>query len=141
MDLATVVAHLVEARWAIIALVFLLVTRNRLWDFLANYSHVELTSKPIKLTLKRLEQEYNVPKTQIRKLNGLTGHDLWALEAFVSQPSNSFRFVNQFNPQRKAIVFAFVEMGLLEIFGEGDERYVEPTKLASDVIDAASKLL
>lgn len=85
--------------------------------------------------------EYNVPKTQIKKLQGLTGHDLWALDAFVKQPDDSYKYVRNFTATRKAMVFSFVEMGLLEIVGQGADRYVRSTQLASDVIEAANKLM
>ena len=127
--------------WPSVVLITLLVFGGRLIKLITNFSHVEVKSKAIRITLKRLEREYSVPKIQIRKLHGLSGHDLWALEAFLKQPNDSYKYVKYFNAQRRAIVHSFLEMGLLEIVGEGEARYVRPTKLAHDVIDAANKLL
>lgn len=127
--------------WPSVVLITLLVFGGRLIKLVTSFSHVEVTSKAINVTLKRLEREYSVPKIQIEKLNGLSGHDLWALEAFVKPPNDTFRYVKHFNAQRRAIVHSFLEMGLLEIVGEREARYVRPTKLANDLIDAANKLL
>lgn len=127
--------------WPSVALVLLLVFGGRLIKLITEFSHVEVKSKAIRITLKRLEREYSVPKIQIKKLHGLSGHDLWALEAFLKQPDDSYKYIKRFNAQRRAIVHSFIEMGLLEVVGEGEARYVQPTKLAHDVIDAANKLL
>jgi len=135
LDLATVLA------WPSVVLITVLVFGGRLIKLITDFSHVEVKSKAIQITLKRLAQEYNVPKTQIQKLSGLSGHDLWALEAFVKPPNDTYKYVKYFNAQRRAIVHSFLEMGLLEMVGEGDTKYVQPTKLAHDVIDAANRLL
>ena len=132
---------IVELAWPLVVLILLLVFGGRILKLIADFSHVEVVSEPIKITLRRLEQEYDVPKTQIRKLYGLTGHDLWALEAFLMQPDETYKYVKHFNAQRKAMVHSFLEMGLLEMVGEGGARYVRPTKLAQDVVEAANKLL
>ena len=137
----TFLEFIVEIRWPLVILIFLLVSGNRIWDFIAKYSHVEISSKAITIILKKLESEYDVPKTQIKKLKGLTGHDLWALEAFILQPDDSFKYIKNFSPQRKAIIYSFNEMGLVEILGEGNNRYVKPTNLASEVMAAANTLL
>ena len=137
----TLPEFIIEIRWPLVVLIFLLASGNRIWDFISKYGHVELTAKPMKLILNRLEKEYDVSNTQIKKLQGLTGHDLWVLAAFIKQPDDSFKYIKKFNPQRKAIIYSFNEMGLVEILGEGDNRYVKPTKLASEVIEAANKLL
>jgi len=63
---------IIEIRWPLVALIFLLASGNRIWDLIAKYGHVELTTDPMKLTLKRLESEYEVPKTQIKKLRGFS---------------------------------------------------------------------
>ncbi|MDP1613334.1 MAG: hypothetical protein Q8M11_19930 [Sulfuritalea sp.] len=127
--------------WPCVVLIIFFTSRTSLISFLSQYGHVEFAASAIKLTLKRLEVEYNVPKTQIKKLQGLTGHDLWALDAFVKRPDDSFKYVSRFTPTRKAMVFSFIEMGLLEVVGQGSDRYVQPTQLASDVIEAANKLM
>ena len=127
--------------WPLVVLIVFFSSRTSLINFLSQYGHVEFAASAIKLTLKRLEVEYNIPKTQIKKLQGLTGHDLWALDAFLKQPDDSFKYVSRFNPTRKAMVFSFVEMGLLEVVGQGSDRYVRSTQLASDVIEAANKLM
>ena len=127
--------------WPLVVLIIFFLSRTSLISFLSQYGHVEFAASAIKLTLKRLEVEYNVPKTQIKKLQGLTGHDLWALDAFVKQPDDSFKYVSRFSATRKAMVFSFVEMGLLEVVGKGSERYVRPTQLSADVIEAANKLM
>jgi hypothetical protein len=63
--------------WPLVVLIIFFSSRASLISFLSQYGHVEFAASAIKLTLKRLEVEYNVPKTQIKKLQGLTGHDLW----------------------------------------------------------------
>ena len=128
--------------WPIVVLVCFLLSRKALIDFLSKFGHVEISSSAIKVTLKTLEQEYNVPKTQIRKLEGLTGHDLWALDSFIkSAQDDSFTLVDRLSPTRKAMAYSFIEMGLLEIVGTGPDRRLQPTKLAADVREAAGKLL
>ena len=127
--------------WPSVVLILLLVFGGRLIQLINDFSHFEVKSKAIRITLKRLEREYGVPKTQIAKLRGLSGHDLWALEAFMKPPSDSFKYLKHFNAQRSAIVHSFLEMGLLKIVGKGDARYVQPTKLADQVIEVANQLL
>jgi len=131
---------IVELRWPLVILIFLLVSKNKIWELIPKYGHVELATDPIKLTLKRLEMEYDVSKIQIKKLHGLSGHDLWALESFIQQPDDTYKYIEHFSPQRKAIVFSFNEMGLVKILEDNGRKYVQPTTLASDVIDAAGKL-
>ncbi len=136
------IIKLVEAlSWPLVVLIIFFFSRTLLISFLSQFSHVEFAASAIKLTLKRLEVEYNVPKTQIKKLQGLTGHDLWALDAFLKQPDDSYKYVSRFSATRKAMVFSFIEMGLLEVVGQGSDRYVRSTQLASDVIEAANKLM
>lgn len=127
--------------WPSVVLILLLVFGARLIQLIKDFSHFELKSKAIRITLKRLEREYGVPKTQIAKLRGLSGHDLWALEAFVKAPNETYKYLKHFNAQRRAIVHSFLEMGLLKVVGKGDDRKVEPTKLADQVIEAANRLL
>ena len=136
------IVKLVEVlSWPLVVLIIFFFSRTSLISLLSQFGHVEFAASAIKLTLKRLEVEYNVPKTQIKKLQGLTGHDLWALDAFVKQPDDSYKYVSRFTATRKAMVFSFVEMGLLEVVGQDSDRYVRPTQLASDVIEAANKLM
>lgn len=136
------IVKLVEAlSWPLVVLIIFFSSRTLLFNFLSQYGHVELAASAITVTLKRLEVEYNVPKTQIKKLRGLTGHDFWALDAFIKQPDESYKHVNRFSATRKAMAFSFVEMGLLEVVGQGSDRYVRSTQLASDVIEAANKLM
>lgn len=127
--------------WPLVVLIVYFFSRDSIFNLLSKFGHIEVRSSAIKLILKRLEREYSVSSTQIKKLHGLTGHDFWALDAFIKQKDDSYKFINQFSATRKAMVFSFVEMGLLEVLGEGDQKYVKPTQLASDVIDAANKLM
>ena len=128
-------------RWPLVILVVYFYSRESIFNFISRFGHVEINSSVAKIILKKLEVEQNLSSTQIKKLRGLTGHDLWALNAFINPQDDSYKYVNRFNPTRKAIVFSFLEMGLLEISGEKEDRIVRPTKLASEVIDAANKLL
>ena len=141
MGLMDILTFITEIKWALVVLIILLVSGNKILDLIASYANVEFTAKPIKLTLKRLEEDYGVSKVQVKKLRGLTGHDLWALQAFLAPPDDSFKFVDKFTPQRKAIIFSFNEMGLVEILEQDGRKYVKPTKLAREVLDAANKLL
>lgn len=136
------IVGLVDAvSWPLVVLIVFFTSRKALAGVLSKFGHIEFAASAIKLTLKRLEDEYNVPATQIKKLQGLTGHDLWALDAFLKQPDDSYKYVSRFSPTRKAMAYSLVEMGLLELVGRGSDRHVKPTPLASDVIDAANKLL
>ena len=128
-------------RWPLVILVVYFCSRESIFKLIEKYGHVEVGSSAVKIILKRLETEYNVSSTQIKKLHGLTGHDFWALDAFIKQPEDSYKYINKFTATRKAMAFSFVEMGLLEIAGEGNQKYVQSTQLAADVIEAANKLM
>ncbi|MBM9605937.1 hypothetical protein [Desulfopila inferna] len=127
--------------WPLVILVLFFSARKQLFEFIFQCSEVEVNSNFAKVIIKNLKEEHKVSSTQIKNLRGLTGHDLWALQAFMEQSNDQYKYVKQFNPQKKAMVFSFVEMGLLEIVGTGENRSVQPTELASEVIEAASDLL
>ena len=55
--------------------------------------------------------------------------------------TDDYKYVRLLSPARKAMVFSFIEMGLLEAVGEGQNRHIIPTKLAFDVFEAADKLM
>ena len=128
-------------RWPAVILILFFWSRKSIFNFISQYGHVEIESSVAKVILKKLEVDSNISSTQVKKLQGLTGHDLWALDAFIKQQNDSFKYIDKFSATRKAMVYSFVEMGLLEIVGEGKERYVQPTKLAADIVEVANGLL
>ena len=81
--------------WPGVILVLYFCSRESIFNLISKYEHVEIGSSAVKLILKRLETEYNVSSTQIKKLHGLTGHDFWALDAFIKQPDDSYKYINQ----------------------------------------------
>ena len=128
-------------RWPIVILAIFFSSRELIFGFISRFGHVEMSSSFAKIVLKNLEAGNKVSSTQVKKLRGLTGHDLWALDAFIKQTDDNYKYVTKFSPTRKAMVFSFVEMGLLEISGRGENRIVKPTNLASEVIEIANGLL
>ncbi|MCH8622751.1 hypothetical protein [Undibacterium sp. TS12] len=128
-------------RWPVVLLIIYFCSKESIFSFISKYRHVEINSSVAKIILKRLEVEQGISSTQIKKLRGLTGHDLWALNSFIMAQDPSYKYVHKFNPARKAMVFSFVEMGLLEISGEGENRRVKETSLATEVLNAANNLM
>ncbi|GBE08071.1 hypothetical protein BMS3Abin11_01188 [bacterium BMS3Abin11] len=128
-------------KWPIVVLILFFFSRKSILKFISQYGHVEINSNVANVLLKKLEVENNISSTQIKKLRGLTGHDLWALDAFIKQKNDSFKYIENFSATRKAMVYSFIEMGLLEVVGKGKGRYVEPTELSADIVKAANDLL
>lgn len=141
MTIAEILKLVELLRWPTVILVIFFFAKESIFNLISKYRHVEVGSSTVKLILKNLEKDSTISSTQIKKLKGLTGHDFWALDAFMKQTDDKFKYVSQFNPTKKAMVHSFVEMGLLEFVGEGDQKQVKPTQLASDIILAANKLM
>ena len=128
-------------KWPLVFLIVCFWSRKSIFNFISQYEHVEFESNVARVILKKLKTDNNVSNTQVKRLRGLTGHDLWALDAFIKQPNETYKQIDQFSATRKAMVFSFVEMGLLEIAVDEVGRYVKPTQLTEDVIEAANNLL
>ena len=64
--------------WPLVVIIIFFASRKTFLDSLSQYAHVEFAASAIKVTLKRLEDEYNVPKLKLKSckvlLDMIFGH-------------------------------------------------------------------
>ena len=85
-----------------------------------------------------LEKQVQIPVNARADLAGLSSHDIWALNDFVTNKIKNK--VSDLNPARRVAARVLVDLDLLVVVGEGAEREVIPTALGKDVLRVANSL-
>lgn len=73
-------------------------------------------------------------------LSGLSGHDIWALDDLVAETQKYPVTVDGLATPNRVMVRTFLDLNLLVIVPQGDQRIVVPTELAHEILRAAKTI-
>jgi len=97
----------------------------------------EIKASGVEVLVDRLEEQGKLPVGGRAELQGLTSHDIWALDTFAKVP---MKIAAMTNPQRVA-ARTLLDAGLLVLQGTGVEREVEVAPLGKELLEAAKTIL
>jgi len=121
--------------WPLVVLVIVYMFRATIKSLLSRVREIKATG--VELLLHQLEQQGQLPVGGRAELQGLTAHDIWALDSFASGLKQTAAMNN---PQRVA-ARTLLDAGLLVLKGSGEQREVEITPLGKKLLEAARALL
>ena len=138
MAVLKVFAEIVAAlAWPLAVLAIDLLFRSRIESLLSRVRQIKATG--VELLLNQLEQQGQLPVAGRAELQGLTAHDIWALDNFATSaiPTKTAAM----NIQQRVAARTLLDAGLLVLKGSEAQREVEVTALGKKLLEAAKALL
>jgi hypothetical protein len=124
--------------WPIAAITLAVIFRKPIIGLMTRVHKIKATSKGAELVLHELEKQGRLSTFSRLELEGLTAHDIWALQSFESGTIPIQ--VDLMKPAQRVAARTLVDLGILSLVGEGPQRHVEIAPLGFKILEAAKSI-
>lgn len=129
------VKFFVPISWPLAAFIVLIYYKKSVFDWFSK-RNVKVTASGMEMVISKVEETHQLSLAQQKELQGLSAHDIWALETFSVSQSKSI-ISDKMPPASKVIAKTFLDAGIL--IRDGNK--LKLTSLGDDILKRAKEIL